>query len=215
MKWLGRFLYKKRKFYDDDFNWETYTTDSYERRLVGVVEKSNQAVAKNGELSFDETTGIVTSNSRPIHPNQQLIYEAIGQLKPGSVHEAGCGAGDHIANAIDLFPHIRITGSDRGATQLELALSRHPELEGKVELLDITMPFSHKWPRADFVFSQTVLMHIHTAVSHFVGLANMVNMSNKYVLLMENYQCHNFVEDITGLWEGGHFNWDKIGRAHV
>ena len=25
--------YKKRRFYDDDFDWDNYTNDSYERRL--------------------------------------------------------------------------------------------------------------------------------------------------------------------------------------
>ncbi len=210
MKFLNRFFYKNRKFYDDDFNWESYTADSYERRLVGVVEKGNQAVAKEGELSFDAASGTVKTSTRPLHPNQQLIYEAIGQLQPGSVHEAGCGAGDHVANAINLFPEITFSGSDRGATQLDLPVNRHPELQGMVGLQDLTMPYSHKWPKVDFVYTQAVIMHIHTAVSHFVALSNLVAMSNKYVLLMENYQCHNFVRDVQSLWQGGHLDWDSL-----
>ena len=210
MSLLGRFFYKSRKFYDDDFDWNTYTADSYERRLVGVVERDNQAVAKTGELSFDDTTGHVVSAGRPIHPNQQVILEAIGQLKPLSVHEVGCGAGDHLANGKALFPKIAFSGADRSQTQLELAASRHPELTKDLSLQDITMPLSRHWPRADMVYSQTVLMHIHTAVSHFVGLANMVNTANQFVLIMENQQCHNFVSDIENLWKGGHFSWDNM-----
>tara|TARA_R110002072_G_scaffold54333_11_gene142645 strand:- start:1227 stop:2039 length:813 start_codon:yes stop_codon:yes gene_type:complete len=210
MSLMGRFFYKSRKFYDDDFDWDTYTADSYERRLVGVVERDNQAVAKTGELSFDEVSGHVASAGRPIHPNQQAILEAIGQLKPASVHEVGCGAGDHLANGKALFPKIAFSGADRGQTQLDLAASRHPELAKDLSLQDITMPLSRHWPRADMVYSQTVLMHIHTAVSHFVGLANMVNTANKFVLIMENQQCHNFVRDIDNLWRGGHFNWDDL-----
>ncbi|WP_162798298.1 hypothetical protein [Sulfitobacter sp. SK011] len=72
------------------------------------------------------------------------------------------------------------------------------------------MPLSRHWRRADLVYIQTVLMHIHTAVSHFLGLANMVNTANKFVLLMENQQCHNFVRDIDNLWNGGHFDWDDM-----
>lgn len=210
MKFLNRIFYKNRKFYDDDFDWDSYTADSYERRLVGDVEKHNQAVAKEGQLSFDAESGTVKTTTRPLHPNQQLIYEAIGQLQPQSVHEAGCGAGDHIANAINLYPDIRITGSDRGATQLDLARQRHPELAGNVGLQDLTMPYSRNWPRAEFVYTQAVIMHIHTAVSHFVALSNLVAMSDKYVLLMENYQCHNFVTDIQNLWNGGHLAWDRL-----
>ncbi|MEP4035483.1 MULTISPECIES: class I SAM-dependent methyltransferase [unclassified Pseudophaeobacter] len=210
MSLRGRLFYKSRKFYDDDFDWNTYTADSYERRLVGVVERDSQAVAKSGELSFDEATGHIVASGRPIHPNQQAILEAIGRLQPGSVHEVGCGAGDHLANGKALFPTIAFSGADRGQTQLDLAAGRHPELAADLSLQDLTMPFSNHWPRADFVYSQTVLMHIHTAVSHFVALANMVNSANQFVLLMENQQCHNFVADISNLWKGGHFNWQTM-----
>ncbi len=210
MSLRGRFFYKSRKFYDDDFDWNTYTADSYERRLVGVVEQENQAVAKSGELSFDGATGRVVASGRPIHPNQQAILEAIGQLQPRSVHEVGCGAGDHLANGRALYPDISFSGADRGQTQLDLAAKRHPELAKSLSLQDLTMPFSHHWPRADFVYSQTVLMHIHTAVSHFVALANMVNSADRFVLLMENQQCHNFVSDIGNLWRGGHFSWQTM-----
>lgn len=210
MSLFSRFFYKSRKFYDDDFDWDTYTADSYERRLVGVVERDSRAVAKDGELRFDPATGRVEVEGQDLHPNQRAILEAIGKLKPASVHEVGCGAGDHLANGAALFPDVAFSGADRGQTQLDLAASRHPELAENLSLQDITMPLSRHWPRADLVYSQTVLMHIHTAVSHFVGLSNMVNTADKYVLLMENQQCHNFVEDITNLWEGGHFAWDSL-----
>ena len=53
-------------------------------------------------------------------------------------------------------------------------------------------------------------MHIHTAVSHFVGLANMVRQANDFVLLVENNQCHNFVRDIQALFQGGHLAWETM-----
>ena len=72
------------------------------------------------------------------------------------------------------------------------------------------MPFSNNWPKVDLVYSQAVLMHIHTAVSHFVAFANMINQSSKHIVLMENYQCHNFVEEAQALFDGGHTNWPKM-----
>lgn len=174
------------------------------------MEKNFRAISARGQLQFDTTIGCVTSQDMPIHPNQCLILETIGQLAPQSVHEVGCGGGDHLANAATLFPDIAVTGGDRGATQIDLALSRHPQLEGKLGLQDITMPFSDHWPQVDLVYSQAVIMHIHTAVSHFVALANMVRMARKYVLLVENGQCHNFVSDLQNLHQGGHFNWDEL-----
>lgn len=210
MNLLRQLFYKKRKYYDDDFDWENYTADSYHRRLKGDVETTYRAISTGGELSFDAVTGKVTSQGDPIHPNQCAILEAIGQLAPASVHEAGCGGGDHVANAQVLFPEVHVTGGDRGATQLDLALQRHPHLRGRIGQQDITMPFSTAWPQADLVYTQAVIMHIHTAVSHLVALSNLTRMARKYVLLMENQQCHNFVADLTALHEGGHLAWEDL-----
>ena len=126
------------------------------------------------------------------------------------MHEIGCGAGYLVANTALVFPEILVTGSDRGQTQIDLARKRHAQLVDKFMLQDITMPYSRNWQRADLVYSQAVLMHIHTAVSHFVALANMFALSNKYVLLLENFQCHNFCQDIQNLFLGGHLSWEKI-----
>lgn len=210
MRLFRQLFYKNRKYYDDDFDWENYTQDSYQRRLKGDVESQYRAISAEGELVFDAATGAVTSQGAPIHPNQALILEAIGRLNPGSVHEVGCGGGDHVANALTLFAQVDVTGGDRGQTQLDLALSRHPQLKGRIGVQDITMPYSHDWPKVDMVYTQAVIMHIHTAVSHFVGLANMVRMAREHVLLVENQQCHNFVRDIQALFDGGHLEWDAL-----
>lgn len=155
------------------------------------------------------------SRDDDIHPNHLLILEIIGQLKAASVHEVGCGGGDHVANASVLYPEVKVTGGDRGATQLDLALQRHPELQGKVGLQDITMPFSSQWPCSELVYTQAVIMHIHTAVSHMVALSNMVRMAQKHLLLMENIQCHNFVRDIKALHAGGHLDWTQLNIYQV
>lgn len=210
MSVFGRIFYKSRKFYDDDFDWDSYTDDSYKRRIETDIESQFQAVATTDQLSFDKNSGHVSVSGHDMHPNHLLILEAIGQLQPRTVHEVGCGGGDHIANGQTLFPDIRFTGGDRGQTQLDMARERHPDLRDTVGLQDITMPLSRHWPRAEFVYSQAVLMHIHTAVSHFMGLTNMVNLSERFVLLMENYQCHNFIEDIQNLRDGGHFDWPDM-----
>lgn len=210
MSLFRQLFYKNRKYYDDDFDWDNYTADSYERRLKGDIQSEYRAVSVQGQLSFDAATGHVSSDGAALHPNHLLILEAIGQLRPGSVHEVGCGGGDHVANAAQLFPDMTVTGGDRGATQLDLALQRHPTLQGQIGLQDVTMPYSRDWPVADLVYTQAVIMHIHTAVSHFVALANMIRCARKYVLLMENQQCHNFVRDIQNLYEGGHLDWDSL-----
>lgn len=210
MNFIKRLTYKSRKFYDDDFDWENYTDDSRHRRLKNDVESSFLTIAKEGDLSFDEKTGVLGATGQVLHPNAAAILEVIGQLQPEVVHEIGCGGGDHVANANTVFSTIRTTGSDRGASQIALARQRHPDLASCFNVQDVTMPFSRYWQRAELVYSQAVIMHIHTAVSHFVALSNMVAMADKYVFLMENLQCHNFVADISNLFKRGHLAWDSL-----
>jgi SAM-dependent methyltransferase len=145
-----------------------------------------------------------------MHPNHQLLLDAIAYLRPTSVHEVGCGGGDHVANITRLFPECAVSGGDRGLTQLEMAADRHPEIQSKLGLQDITMPFSTNWPKVDLVYTQAVIMHIHTAVSHLVALSNMFCCAKKHVLLVENNQCHNFVKDIMALHSGGHSPWQNV-----
>ena len=45
MRVARRLFYKRRKYYDDDFDWENYTADSYERRLKGDVEPEYREIS--------------------------------------------------------------------------------------------------------------------------------------------------------------------------
>ncbi|MEM6619319.1 MAG: class I SAM-dependent methyltransferase [Pseudomonadota bacterium] len=209
MSILGRLRAKRKKFYDDDFDWDVYTDTSYARQLDKIA-RTHGMIASEGELRFDPATNTVSPGTPPLHENALLIMEAIGRLGPGSVHEVGCGGGDHMGNAARLFPGVRFSGSDRSEGQLDLLRKRHPGLGDRVMLQDLTMPFSDHWPQAELVFSQAVIMHIHTAVSHFVALSNMMRMAGRYVLWMENVQCHEFVAEVQALHAGGHSGWDVM-----
>lgn len=211
MSVLNRLLYKRRRYFDDDFDWDNYTVDSYKRRLKGDIEKKFETTIQPDQAKIDLSAGKVSLQGRQLHPNHQMVLDAIVQLSPHTVHEVGCGGGDHIRNVQLLFPEIEVTGGDRSVTQLLLARERNPALatEGRLRKQDITMPYSKKWPVVDLVYTQAVIMHIHTAVSHFVALANLTRIAKRYVLLIENFQCHNFVRDITELHRDGHLAWDE------
>jgi len=56
-------------------------------------------------------------------------------------------------------------------------------------------------------YTQAVIMHIHTAVSHFLALAT---MAQEYMILVENQQCLNFIQDIQNLHDGGHLEWNIL-----
>jgi hypothetical protein len=204
-------FYKTRTYYGDDFDWSNYTKRSYYRRLINNVQDQYHTTPQPGEVIFDDEQKKVINRGFPLHPNQLLLLEAIGILSPESVHEAGCGAGDHLASISIVYPHVQCAGGDRARSQLDLALSRHPNLSGSLGLQDITMPYSRRWPRSELVYTQAVVMHIHTAVSHFMALSNLARMTKNYLLLIENFQSHNFVSDINNLFDNGHFaNWDEL-----
>ena len=209
-----RLFYKKRRYYDDDFDWDNYTSDSYARRIKGDIESKFVTKVEPAQVEIDFDAGHVRLKGASMHPNHQLLLDAVAYLRPASVHEVGCGGGDHVANLTRLFPECAVSGGDRGLTQLEMATLRHPELQGKLGIQDITMPYSTHWPRAELVYSQAVIMHIHTAVSHLVALSNMFHCAERHVFLVENTQCHNFVEILTELHEGGHLPW-KTMQLHI
>lgn len=209
-----RFFYKQRRFYDDDFDWDNYTRDSYARRIKGDIESKFVTRVEPGQVEVDAAAGCVRLKGASMHPNHHLLLDAVAYLQPNSVHEVGCGGGDHVSNITRLFPDCAASGGDRGLNQLEMAANRHPEIRSKLGLQDITMPYSDRWPQVDLIYSQAVMMHIHTAVSHLIALSNMFRCANKHVLLVENVQCHNFVEDILALRDGGHLPWQDM-QLHV
>jgi len=203
-------LYKGRKFYDDDFDWDNYTADSYARRLKSDIESQFTTHLDPAKASIDAAAGRVTLEGQSVHPNTHLILETVARLSPASVHEVGCGGGDHIGNVGRLFPDVAISGGDRSIEQLRFALQRHPELDGRVGIQDLTMPYSSAWARADLVYSQAVIMHLHTAVSHFVAMVNIITQAESAVLFVENLQCRNLVSDLSDLHAGGHLPWEDL-----
>lgn len=198
----------RRRHFDDDFNWDTYTVDKYGPQQVRLDEEFDMRVDER--VYFDKTSRkLVTGNAKLI-PNSKTIYEIVGLLRVQSVLEIGCGGGDHIRNLKTLYPEIAVYGGDRSTEQLNFLASRNPEIAASTFVQDITMPLSSKWPRVDLVYSQAVIMHIKTAVSHLNALANMLNLAAEYVVLVENFGCHHFVDDIRKLHAGGHLNWENV-----
>ena len=68
-------FYKNRKYYDDDFDWDNYTADSYERRLKGDVALRKQ-LSQNGRKAaqlFDRKRLAMEmlDNLMPLHAVQK------------------------------------------------------------------------------------------------------------------------------------------------
>ena len=202
----------RRKFHNDDFNWDTYTRDKYAPQQEKT--RLNYVLQIDDRVRFDAAAQKIDTGGASLHPNVQALYGAIGILSPKSVLEVGCGGGDHVHNLKKLYPNLEVRGGDRSSQQLAFLRARNPEVANMTFLQDITMPLSTHWPRVDLVYSQAVIMHIKTAVSHLTALANMFSLAEKHVVLMENFGCHPFVDDINRLHQGGHLRWDEV-HFHV
>ncbi len=171
-------------------------------------------LALTNRVYYDRDVAELKVGDAFVHPNHHSIYDIVGKLGVTSVFEVGCGGGDHLRNLHLLYPETTVRGGDRSTEQLRFLKQRNPEVAEQAMLQDITMPFSTQWPKAELVYSQAVIMHIKTAVSHLNALANMFKLAEKYVVLMENYGCHPFVDDVKRLHEGGHIGWNDV-HFHV
>ena len=159
---------------------------------------------------FDKASRKLVTGSARLIPNSRTVYEIVGLLDVKSVLEIGCGGGDHVRNLKTLYPHITVHGGDRSVEQLKFLAARNPEIAANTFVQDITMPLSSRWPRVELVYSQAVIMHIKTAVSHLNAMANMFNLASDYVVFVENFGCHHFVNDVKKLHAGGHLSWDEV-----
>ena len=79
---LKRLLYKKRRFYDDDFDWDNYTSDSYKRRLKGDIESKYVTNVQPSQAEIVFATGCVRLKEAKMHPNHHLLLDAVAYLKP-------------------------------------------------------------------------------------------------------------------------------------
>jgi len=182
----------------DDYDWSTY------HQFYGP---ENEVESRNwtydlGEVDYRVIDGriFIISDSKPLHYNHRALFEAVLNLpNVASVHEIGTGGGKFIVNIGRLFgPSVRLGASDIGHGQLKLFQSRCPGEYRSIEpfVHDITASELSTPARADVVFTATVLMHIKRREAYRSALSNLLASANGYVVLIEYWPSHNYVEDI-------------------
>jgi len=192
--------------YQDDFDWDVYTP-RYMAQLAHVTEKHTPCLSQghyrvvDGKIALDE-------GLPDLYARHTALYETVLNLQPRSVMEVGCGGGDHLSNIQKLLPETELHGCDRSAGQLAFLRQRHPDLDGvDVFLHDIvaaTLPF-----QAELVYTQSVLQHIATG-RHLAALWHIVLAATKYVILVENWRCHDWYRDLRVLSVIRYFPWEEI-----
>lgn len=192
--------------YRDDFDWDTYTP-CYAAQLAHVAEKHTLCLSQ-GHYCVVDGRVVLDEGLPSLYAHHEAVYETVLDLQPCSVMEVGCGGGDHLSNIQKLLPGIELHGCDRSAGQLAFLRQRHPDLDGiDVFLHDIVvtaLPF-----QAELVYTQNVLQHIATG-RHLAALWHLVAAATKYVILAENWRCHDWYRDLRVLSTMRYFPWEEI-----
>ena len=191
----------------DDYDWNQYHKDYAQQ--INIISKQQTQKLNEGDFELKDGKLMLKNDLLPMHKNHICLYEVIGLLEPKSIIEIGCGGGDHLHNIGLIYPDIEMRGFDRSSKQIKFLSERSEHIKKFVSELDITMPPMKKFPAADLVYSQAVIMHIQSGNSHYVALSNMFRMAKEAVVLMENFKRHNFSEDIEMLFRKGMISWDK------
>jgi hypothetical protein len=183
----------KKPLLGDDFNWNYYHS-YYAEELKSMSKKytlvlnGGDSINSSGKIEQKDLTAL------PLHPNHQLLYELIYSLNVRSALEFGCGGGDHLRNLEILNHQLVLHGVDRSRGQIETLKNRHPDLKAGTEVGDVTTK-EVKLPSVDLVYSHAVLMHISERDGRFqTAVNNMLLSSNQFIVLIENWSQHNFLE---------------------
>lgn len=194
----------------DMFNWSLYNL--YYRGEIRETAKHYTINLRHGDYVFKNSVLVrAAKDIKPLHPNHRLLYETALQLNPSSIFEMGCGNGMHLHNLQLLLPDAKLYGIDRSQDQINFLKESYPQLRADIQITDATADFSSAWlNKADLSFTQAVIMHIHSGQSHLTALANLFNVSKKYVILMERWKNHDFMDDILALHKKKVIRWEKI-----
>ena len=201
-----RFNFGRKK---DDFHWDYYTY--HYKDELDVIGKTNTVYLKEGDYVYNNRELKLANKSiKPLHNNWRLLYETIKQLEPLSVIELGCGNGMHLHNINMLNKKIHLYGLDRSIEQLKFSKEVLPNLNATLNVKDATKLFNKDSFKMDVCYSQAVIMHIKKGNKHINAMINMFNSAHKHVIMVENWESHNFFDDIMYIKNKNLTNWDTI-----
>lgn len=192
----SQLLFTGKRFIDG-VNWDIYHKDYIEE--LRLIEKTNTTLIDGENISFLDGRIIFKNlNTLPLLLGHKLLYETICNLPANKILEVGCGGGDHLYNLHQLKLDSILFGVDRSKEQLSLFEKRHKFFKSKVKTYVYDLTESNlELPKVDLIFTQAVLMHISEVNNRFfVAFNNLFTESNSFIVLMENWTQHNFLETV-------------------
>jgi SAM-dependent methyltransferase len=189
---LTHFFSIRRLMSGDDFYWPNY--HHHYAQEIKSIERSNRLLLEPGDFKL-EGLNLKLVRSGTVLPSHHVLYETIYQFQKGTVLEIGSGGGDHLSNLRTISPGLQVQGFDLSEQQIFFAMERHPELQDLMAVADISDPLFVTKIKVDLVFSHAVLMHISEKKGRVnSALGNMLKLASSVVVLVENWQQHDFLD---------------------
>jgi SAM-dependent methyltransferase len=190
----SQLLFTGKRFIDG-VNWDSYHKDYIEE--LRLIEKTNTTLLDGKNIQFIEgRIHFKNVKTLPLLAGHKLLYETICDLPTNRILEVGCGGGDHLYNLRQLKEESILFGIDRSEKQILLFEKRHKFFKRSVKtyVYDLTQS-NLELPKVDLIFTQAVLMHISEVNNRFfIAFNNLFTESNSYIVLMENWTQHDFLE---------------------
>lgn len=185
----------------DDFDWIRYNT--HYRAELEWSRRFFTLDLSEVDFKWVDHRLYLPGDCKPLHLTNRCVWEAIGNLPAvTSVAEIGVGGGHYLVALRHLLSEqVQLSGYDLSDRQLRLFREVWPQMKDQVSvhILDITANPIPKTERPDCVYATTVLMHIQRPDAYRGALEHFVTSGNKYAVLMDNWNTHDYASDLQSL----------------
>jgi hypothetical protein len=183
----------------DEFEWDLY--DIHYRAEIAWNNRFFTEDLSIIDFKFSEGRIYILGDCKPLNLTCRCVYETIYNLPAvTSFAEIGVGGGRFTANLRTMMgEHVRFSAYDLSEKQLLFFKEQYPDVYSKtsVGVLDLTKNSIPEAEKPDVVLASTVLMHIQTPGAYQRALQNLLQSGRKYVVLMDNWNAHNYFFDLT------------------
>jgi hypothetical protein len=196
--------FKMRNFFKrfrlmDDFDWEAYSI--HYRAEADFLKRFYTTDLSTIDFKFNDGKLYILGDCKPLNLTWRCVYEAVYNLpKFASVAEIGIGGGILTANLRTILgKDITFSGYDISERQLHFFQEQYPDVYNNVttNILDLAKSHIPESAMPDLVFASTVLMHIQRPDAYQSALHILLLSSRKYVVLMDNWNSHDYFLDLT------------------
>lgn len=189
----------------DEFEWALYNI--HYRAEIAWNNRFFTEDLSTIDYKFVEGKLYILGDCKPVNLTCRCVYEAVYNLPSvTSFAEIGVGGGRFTANLQTMLgEHVRFSAYDLSGKQLLFFQEQYPDAYSKtnVGVLDLTKNSIPEAEKPDVVLASTVLMHILRPEAYQRALHNLLQSGRKYIVLMDNWNAHDYFSDLNKMVHKG------------